>query len=312
MVSYHNAIFDYGYYITSGCMRSMRLIHLTDLHLTQPRGLDKVIGKRILGSLSWYRRRRFIHKRSILDLVAAFAISEKPDLVVITGDLVQLGLTNEIKKAGCWLKKISGAVNLFLVPGNHDLYSSSSVWDVYRLWSSYMRFGSSNNGLFPTYLELGQVMVVGLSSALPTPFWSATGRLDDGQLYRLKELLEKCRNKFICVLVHHPPIESEVPVRKQLKESSKFREILLDNRVDLVLHGHLHRNVRNFLEPTTQVFCTASASSIQTGRVASYRVIDVSCVGQQFNVSSVLKTLDIRSSKMETVETTTWNTLKKA
>ena len=83
----------------------MRIVHLTDPHLSQ---LDDqrfwaLTGKRRLGYLSWMRRRRHRHRRDILARIAAGARAEGPDLVAVTGDLVQLGLAGEIDEAAQWL-----------------------------------------------------------------------------------------------------------------------------------------------------------------------------------------------------------------
>ena len=100
----------------------MRLVHLTDLHMTEPLGFSRFWGKRSLGYFSWRRRRRFIHTKEVLDLITESVLSDDPDLITITGDLVQLGLPGEIREAKAWLRNLSKKAKVFVVPGNHDIY----------------------------------------------------------------------------------------------------------------------------------------------------------------------------------------------
>ena len=64
----------------------MRLIHFSDPHLTDLRGIPVkgLSAKRYLGRLSWHRR-RFRHLRSNLDALCAAIMDLQPDLIVLTG-----------------------------------------------------------------------------------------------------------------------------------------------------------------------------------------------------------------------------------
>ena len=68
--------------------------HITDAHLTSPdpAGMHELLNKRMLGALSWRRRRRHIHRREVLDALVADLRREAPDHIAITGDLTQIGL----------------------------------------------------------------------------------------------------------------------------------------------------------------------------------------------------------------------------
>ena len=75
-------------------VRLMRLIHITDPHLSTLDGLGflGVRGKRRSGYLSWYKNRRYAHRREILDLLTESVARQKPDRILLTGDLVHIGL----------------------------------------------------------------------------------------------------------------------------------------------------------------------------------------------------------------------------
>ena len=83
----------------------MRIIHLTDPHLTSLPSFAAgrfLFNKRFLGTISWSRRQKH-HLRSQLDLLVEDIRSEAPDLIICTGDLVQIGTKTEIIQAKEWL-----------------------------------------------------------------------------------------------------------------------------------------------------------------------------------------------------------------
>ena len=99
----------------------MRFIHLTDLHASNP-GIKNYFSKRALGLLSWTKRRQFQHSNEFLEVLADDIKREDPDLIIITGDIVQLGTELEIQLAKNWLLELFGGLPIMIVPGNHDNY----------------------------------------------------------------------------------------------------------------------------------------------------------------------------------------------
>ena len=82
--------------------------------------------KRALGLLSWTKRRQFQHSNQFLEVLIDDIKREDPDLIVITGDIVQLGTELEIQSAKNWLLELFGDLPIMIVPGNHDNYSRDS------------------------------------------------------------------------------------------------------------------------------------------------------------------------------------------
>ena len=281
----------------------MRLVHLTDLHMTEPLGFSRFWGKRSLGYFSWRRRRRFIHTKEVLDLITESVLSDDPDLITITGDLVQLGLPGEIREAKAWLRNLSKKAKVFVVPGNHDIYVKSSIKLVRELWRPYLHLMGNS---FPGFVRMGSVIVIGLSSAYPAPVWSAEGRINSEQLETLRRIMREFENKFVCILLHHPITTDGVSVRKQLKDLGILQKDFLNLKTNLILHGHLHVNKRYSLGSELKVFCTASASSMESVSPASYRLIDFNEDRLGVEVSSVLKTLNLDSGELHEKENMKW------
>ena len=99
--------------------------------------------------------------------------------------------------------------------------------------------------MFPTLRERGPVALIGLSSAVPSPPFMATGCIAGTQLERLEALLRETgeRGKFRVLLVHQTPALGVDKYRKRLTNAVALREVLAHTGVELVLHGHTHRPV---------------------------------------------------------------------
>ena len=96
--------------------------HLSDPHLTSLDGVRwrQLLNKRVLGYLSWRRRRRAEHRSEVLDVLLEDLGTTRPEHIVITGDLTHTGLPDEFHQARLWLDRLGAAERVTVVPGNHD------------------------------------------------------------------------------------------------------------------------------------------------------------------------------------------------
>lgn len=280
---------------------SIRLVHLSDPHLTSLRATDmrRLRGKRLLGYLSWYRNRRHLHRRERLAILTEAIAEESPDQILLTGDLVHIGMHDEIAAAGQWLKQLAPPSRVMLVPGNHDLYAEDSWPAVLEHWGPYMagdeplaQIGPSEFW-FPVLKSVRDIGLVGLSSGCPTPVFLATGRLGQHQRECLGRHLKQLGNagRFRCLLIHHPPLPGICSRRKALTDAGDLENVLLGHGAELVLHGHLHRNTGVVHGHGTRVYGTASASCTDQSAPASYRVFDIESLANGWQVHMLLKTL---------------------
>jgi len=286
----------------------LRLVHLTDPHLStlDATSLWRLTGKRRLGYLSWSRRRRYIHRRDILDQLVAEVARELADLIVVTGDLVQLGLLAEITEAGDWLARLNELGKVILVPGNHDVYQHDAVPRMQAQWARYFHLPETSPNDFPSLQKIGDVAVIGLSSARPEPFWSAGGELGQAQLDRFERTLIAADNSLRCVLIHHPPLSGQCSRRKALRDTAQLEQLLRRYDIEVVLHGHIHRNDEVLFNARTRVLGTASASNMGPDGRASYRVLDFSADASHWLVNARLRTLSRVGENVETVAEDSW------
>lgn len=224
------------------------LAHLSDPHLAPlpaPRWRD-LIGKRITGYINWQRRRRFIHDPAVLAKIVADLKAQASDHIAVTGDLANIALEEEFVHGRKWLQELGSLRDVSFVPGNHDAYVRQAVRYAPQ-WAPYM---SSDDGVagFPYLRRRGPLALIGLSTALPTAPFLATGRLGDAQLKRLNETLGAlAREKvFRVVLIHHPPV-SQAKRHKLLTDAAQFLRVIGAQGAELVLHGHDHLHMLNWL-----------------------------------------------------------------
>src|SRR5262245_47999889 len=189
-------------------MSTFVLAHLSDPHLAPlptPNVLE-LAGKRIGGYINWQRNRRHFHLRAVLDRLVEDLKARAPNHIAVTGDLVNLSLAAEYAPARAWLDRLGRPQDVTVVPGNHDTYVWSKRHHPQRHWGDYMR-GDRTGEDFPFVRRRGPVALIGVTSAVPTPPFRATGRVGERQLARVAALLDEHARAgaFRIVLIHHPP-----------------------------------------------------------------------------------------------------------
>jgi 3',5'-cyclic AMP phosphodiesterase CpdA len=229
------------------------LAHLSDPHLgplPKPR-FAELAGKRAIGFFNWSRNRSRHHRTEVLAKIVDDLRGAKPDHVALTGDLLNIALLAEFAPAGEWLARLGTPAGVTLVPGNHDAYVRDVVDEAGRHWGDYMRGDEGANAWngFPFLRRRGPLAIVGLSTAVPSAPFFATGRLGGEQLARYAELMLRLEREalFRVVLIHHPPAGLRAR-HKRLVDAAALVDVLRQRGADLVLHGHDHLHSVNWLE----------------------------------------------------------------
>jgi len=281
--------------------------HLSDPHLTSLQRVRwrQLMSKRVLGYLSWQRKRRAEHRREVLDALLCDLRQTQPEHIVITGDLTHLGLPDEFRQARMWLDRLGAADRVTVVPGNHDAYVRTPWSSTFSLWQPYMQSDSEfagvtdrgNRQLFPSLRIRSGVALIGLSSASASAPFLATGSLGPQQRQRLSMLLKQTAEQglFRVVLLHHPPRVEDEKWRKRLVDGKALCAVLEREGAELVLHGHSHRAVEAGIphgERKIPVFGIPSASAIghRVGRCAQYYLYKVRREGDRWSVRVSVRT----------------------
>jgi 3',5'-cyclic AMP phosphodiesterase CpdA len=257
------------------------LAHLSDPHLAplpQPRWRD-LIGKRVTGYINWQRSRRFIHDPAVLAKIVADMRMQVPDHIAVTGDIANIALEEEFERGRKWLQNLGALRDVSFVPGNHDAYVPKAIRYAPQ-WAPFMS-GDDPNSVhsresgnpearlanqqsatlgprlrgderfhgFPFLRRRGPLALIGLSTAVSTPLFMATGRVGAAQLGRFGDMLAALVREpvFRVVLIHHPPV-SPRPASKRMDDAAEFLRVIAAHGAELVLHGHDHLHMLNWLE----------------------------------------------------------------
>ncbi len=248
--------------------RPFVLAHLSDPHLGPlPRpAVRELASKRLVGYINWQRGRRRVHLRDALDAITRDLRGAQPDHVAVTGDLVNIALPAEFIHARRWLETLGRPADVSVVPGNHDAYVAGAGVHRDLHWLPYMtgdvsragpslgdrvnesrpppagedRAGLREDAGFPYVRRRGLVALVGVSTAVATPPFMATGRLGEAQIARAAKILDGLRTEglFRVLMIHHPPLRSAR--HKCLIDAVAFQRALADVGAELIIHGHDH------------------------------------------------------------------------
>src|SRR5690349_18049089 len=169
------------------------IAHLTDVHLGPVAGFTPRYWnlKRGAGYYNWVRHRQLAHRREAVDRIVADMALLQPDHIAVTGDLVNIGLPVEHANALAWLETLGPPERVTAVPGNHDIYAPIGRDPGTRRWAAYMQSDERGGRFieadadFPFVRILGNIALVGINSAVPTPPLMAWGHVGTKQLARL-------------------------------------------------------------------------------------------------------------------------------
>jgi 3',5'-cyclic AMP phosphodiesterase CpdA len=267
-----------------------RLAHISDPHLgplPQVRWRD-LASKRVTGYINWQRHRGKAMASPALSRIMADITAQKPDHLVITGDLVNLGLDAEVENARLWLESQGAPEDISVVPGNHDAYVPGALARACKSWKAFMSgdappISAAPRDLFPYLRIRNQVAIIGISSAIATSPFLARGAFRSAQARRLAQILDECGRSglFRIILIHHPPVRGAAALHKRLFGIGLFQKVVRENGAELVLHGHTHQPTVNHIDgrdgkvPVVGVSSTSQAPGGQMP-AAGYNLFEIS------------------------------------
>jgi 3',5'-cyclic AMP phosphodiesterase CpdA len=282
-------------------MAAFTLAHLSDPHLPPlpaPR-LRDLAGKRALGYLNWTRNRQKFQRRDVLDALVSDMHARAPDHIAVTGDLVNLALEAEFEPARAWLESVGSPDRITIVPGNHDAYVRITRHRFGEAWGSYLGgdVARDDGGAFPFLRRRGPLVLIGVSSAVPTPPLMATGWLGRTQLDALERILKdlSAEQVFRVLLIHHPLRSASRA--KRLTDSDQLLALLKRHGVDLILHGHDHVHSTLWIDGpdgAIPAIGVPSASALAHGRypAAAYNLFSIERDGAAWRCDQTIRGID--------------------
>lgn len=243
-----------------------KFAQISDLHLPDMPQVPvfRLLNKRGSGYLSWQRKRKYVHSEDVLNTLIKYMKAQQPQHVCVTGDVINFGLKEEFDASLDWLKRLGAPGDVSVIPGNHDIYVRSTARMPADIWQSWMSDDDGEVG-FPYVRIRGNVAFIGVSSAVLTAPLMAYGRVSKRQTAALAKLLPDLAQKglFRVLLIHHPPHDGATTWRKGLHNAQPLHDVIRAHGCELILHGHLHRQLEGALAgPCGEipVLCCGSAS----------------------------------------------------
>ena len=212
----------------------------------------------------------------ILDAFFDEVIEEKPDALVLGGDLTFYGEKESHLQLSSMLKKVEDAgIDVVLVPGNHDINTRNAksylgkeaelVQDITpeefeQIYRDYgyeeAMFRDENSLSYIWELDESHWLMM-LDSCQYEPRNLVTGRIKTETLTWMEERLKEAKEQNIAVLpiAHHNILDQSRLYTTECKMDDNLRvvEVLEEYRVPLFLSGHMHlqRIKKHQAEPGT-------------------------------------------------------------
>lgn len=219
------------------------LAHLSDPHIPPlPEASPaELIGKRITGYMNWKLRRGAHHSRQVLDVLTRDLLAHEPDHIAVTGDLANLSLVPEFSAGREFLQSLGDGKRVSVIPGNHDAYVRGADKIYLDRWREYLAGDTPGTYPFPYLRRRGPIALIGLSSAVPTLPFFASGRIGSAQMDRFVVMMDELPRQqcFRIILLHHPPAGKR-PKLKELDDAEDFRGVIARLGAEMILSGHDH------------------------------------------------------------------------
>jgi Icc protein len=167
-------------------------------------------------------------------VAAVLALPQRPDALVVSGDLTENGMAAEYTRVRELLAPLG--LEPHVLPGNHDLRGPLRE-----------AFGLPGVDEEPVshVADLGPLRLVCLDSTIPG---AEGGALDEGRIEWLDAVLDEDRETPTVIAMHHPPLRSEIPTFEVIGLAPEARAALASvlvrhRQVARIVAGHVHRTI---------------------------------------------------------------------
>jgi len=184
------------------------------------------------------------------------ALPQRPDLVVLTGDLVDIGAPEEYAHLRDLLAPLGQP--MLLVPGNHDDRDA-----LRQAFPDHGHVAADGFWQFAVSRPDWPLRIVGLDTVKPR---ESAGLLCPDRLAWLDATLAAAPDLPTLILMHHPPFATGIGHMDDIGLDGReaFAEILSRHpQVELVVCGHLHRNIRTTVGGRAVMTAPSTAHTVQ-------------------------------------------------
>lgn len=196
-------------------------------------------------------------------VAAINALVPRPDVAVVTGDLVDHGDPDEYRQLRELLAPL--AMPVYVIPGNHDAREplrEAFRADGYLPAEGWLQYTVED---YPLRLVALDTLVAG----------EPGGRLCAERLAWLDAALAAQPDRPTAIVMHHPPFATGITYMDNygLDNAAAFAEIVARHRqVERILCGHLHRAIDRRFAGTVAGTAPSTAHQIRLNLVAGGRI----------------------------------------
>jgi 3',5'-cyclic AMP phosphodiesterase CpdA len=198
----------------------------------------------------------------VVEALAVFTALQRPDLVVLSGDITQRARRAQFHAARVFVESL--ATPVLAIPGNHDV----PLFDVLaRFTRPYGHYRAAFGDELEPVLESADLLVQCLNT---TRWWLQTnGEISAEQIERVAERLARAASgQLRVIVVHHPVSVPEAgDVHNLVRRHAAAVHRWADAGADLVMGGHIHLP---YVTPLPGL--TRRLWSVQAGTAVSHRV----------------------------------------
>ena len=198
----------------------------------------------------------------VVDALAAMAAQQRPDVVVLSGDITQRARPAQFRAARAFLDRL-GAPAL-VIPGNHDI----ALFDV---WSRIVRPYARHAAVFGAELEpvheTAELLLLGVNT---TRAWRHKhGEVSAAQIERVARRLAAAQPRQLRVVVVHQPVAVTLPRdrRNLLRGHAQACRAWAAAGADVVMGGHIHLPFALPLPGLPRRLCVVQAGTAVSSRV---------------------------------------------
>jgi 3',5'-cyclic AMP phosphodiesterase CpdA len=174
-----------------------------------------------------------------LTAAAKYVEAEKPDAVIVTGDISRDGLAGELQAACDWMRALPAPV--MLTPGNHDVPYFNPLGRIFFPWR---RFDRAAQGIQVAAWHTPDWSIVPINTAraLQLSLNWAQGAISRAQTERAAAELQKAAPNALRIVITHHPLDwpNDAPIHGQTIGGPQALARLIEAGAELFLSGHLH------------------------------------------------------------------------
>ena len=219
------------------------ILHLSDLHF----GTEKI---------------------ECIQSIQRFCVKNKPEAVVVSGDLTQRARFKQFYACKQFLESLN--IPYLVIPGNHDI-PLYHLWN--RLFSPFARY-QFFFGKMESVLETEHFFVMGINTIRRR--YHTKGHISLEQIEQVDQTLKSVSDhKFKIVLAHQPfytPPDDPHGIKDCPLLGRRALEKWSKSGLNALLHGHLHQCAIYDLNKIYQLQAKHPVLEIHAGTATSYRL----------------------------------------